>query len=121
LANDILSDAGPGDIVHFKTASSLRARGATAIQKDASATGSIVDGAKHKIFGIGGKMTFRLETVDAVDGSKIALRATPAANRNGIAKHPLNPGAKKAKEIASAAGTEYVGYIDSPQNVMVKK
>src|SRR6202167_5775583 len=41
----------------------------------------IVDGAKKKILGIGGKTTFRVGSVEAVDGQKVAIRATRARSR----------------------------------------
>jgi hypothetical protein len=61
LAEDIPSDAAEGDPVRFKVAHDVRVEDTVVIPKGAEAVGVIVDGAKKKIFGIGGKMTFRLE------------------------------------------------------------
>jgi hypothetical protein len=120
LAEDIPSDATQGDAVSFRVARDLRVDGAIVISEGAVATGSIVDGAKRKILGFGGKITFRLERVDAVDGRKMTIRATPNLGRGG-SKKPLNTGARKSKEVAATVGAAYLGYIDRAQTVLVKK
>jgi serine/threonine protein kinase len=120
LAEDIPSDATQGDAVSFRVARDLRVDGAIVISEGTVATGFIVDGAKRKILGFGGKMTFRLERVDAVDGRKMNIRATPNFGRGG-SKKPLNTGARKSKEVAATVGAAYLGYIDGAQTVLVKK
>jgi serine/threonine protein kinase len=112
LSEDIPSDAAEGDAVRFRAAHDVRVGDTVVIPKGAEAIGVIVDGAKKRIFGIGGRITFRLERVDAVDGQKVTIRATPA-RRSGLSKRPVNAGA--------AAGAEYMGYIDGANTVMVKK
>jgi hypothetical protein len=112
LAEDIPGDAAEGDPVRFKVAHDVRVEDTVVIAKGAEAAGVIVDGARKKVFGIGGKMTFSLERVAAVDGRKVTIRATPSHNRNGISKHALKP---------ATAGAEYLGYIDGSNTVTVKK
>jgi hypothetical protein len=121
LAEDIPSDAARGDAARFQVAHDLRVDGTVVVSKGAAAIGSIVDGAKKRILGIGGKMTFRLERVDAVDGRAMNIRATPARSRDGSSKRPVNTSGNKSKLVAAAAGAEYMGYIDGPQTVLVKK
>jgi hypothetical protein len=112
LAEDIPGDALEGDPVRFRVGHDVRVEDTVVIPKGAEAIGVIVDGAKKKILGIGGKMTFRLESVTAVDGRKVTIRATPSPNRKGVSKRPLKP---------ATAGAEYLGYIDGSNTVMVKK
>jgi serine/threonine-protein kinase len=121
LAEDIPNDAARGDAARFQVAHDLRVDGTVVVSKGAVAIGSIVDGAKKKILGMGGKMTFRLERVDAVDGRTMNIRATPARRRDGLSKRPVNTSGNKSKLVAAAAGAEYMGYIDGPQTVLVKK
>jgi serine/threonine-protein kinase len=121
LAEDIPNDAKAGEPLRFKVAHELRIGADVVIADGAIATGTLVDGGKHKILGMGGKMTFRLHQVAAVNGRKVMLRATLRPNRDGIDKHPLNAGPHRPKDIASSAGTEYFGYIDGPQTVSVVK
>ncbi len=121
LAEDIPSDAKTGESLRFKVARALRIGADNAIAQGAMATGAIVDGGKHKFPLVGGKMTFRLYQVTAVDGHKIILRASPAPKRDGIDKQHINPGAHRPKDVASPAGAEYLGYIDGPQTVTVTK
>lgn len=121
LTEDIPGDAVTGEALHFKVARDLRVGGSVVVAEDAEATGAIADGAKKKILGIGGKMTFSLEKVDAADGRKLSIRATPARAHDGSSKRPVNTSAPKNKGVAASAGAEYVGYIDGPQTVMAAK
>ena len=121
LAQDVPSDAAQGDALQFNVADDVRVNDAIVIRKGAAATGTIVDGAKKRILGIGGKMTLRLEKVDAVDGQKVAIRATPASRPDGASKRNVEIGPRKSKEVAAASGTEYIGYVDGAQTVSVRK
>jgi hypothetical protein len=123
LAEDVPADAEEGRPVHFTVVDGLRVSDAIVIAKGATVMGAIVDAAgKKNVFGMGGKMTFQLVTVDAVDGKKLHARAEPSHGKNGPAKRPIDSGAKgKSKEVAAVAGSQYVGYIDGEQTVAVKK
>ena len=67
-------------------------------------------------------MTFRLLLADAVDGKKVNVRAEPSRGKDAPAKRPIDSGAKgKTKEIAAAAGSQYVAYIEGEQTVSVHK
>ncbi len=112
LAEDIPKDAAEGDPVRFEVAHDVRVDDTVVIPKGSKAVGVIVDGAKRKILGIGGKMTFRLERVTAVGGQKVSIRATPSIDRKGISKRALKP---------ATAGAEFVGYVDGSNTVTVKK
>ncbi len=63
--------------MRFTVSHAVRVDDTVVIPKGAEATGFIVDGAKKRLFGIGGKMTFRLKSVGAVDGQRVTIRATP--------------------------------------------
>jgi serine/threonine-protein kinase len=118
LAEDIPSSAAKGDPVRFRVVSDVTVGDVVAIRKGAAVTGSIVDTPK-KI--IGGKLTFRLEKVDAADGQKLPIRATPEPVPGGISKRPVDTGAARPKNEAATAGTPYRGYIDGDGIVTVKK
>jgi serine/threonine protein kinase len=113
LADDVPLDAKTGDAVPLKTAGDVRVDNTVVIAKGAAASGVIVDTAKKRILGLGGKMTFRLESVDALDGHKVNIRATPKPRGNG-SKRPMDRG-------ALAAGSEYTGYVDGSNTVSVRK
>lgn len=123
LAEDVPADAEEGRALHFIVADGLKVGDAVVIAKGAPVTGEVVEAAgKKKVFGIGGKMTFRLLQVEAVDGKKLNVRAEPSRGRDGAAKRPMDSGAKgKTKEIAAAAGSQYVGYVEGDQTVSVHK
>ncbi len=78
LEEDIPNDAREGDPVRFRVADDVRGESGVAIPKGAPAIGSIVDGARKRLLVFGSKMTFRLQSVTAVDGQKVNLRATLA-------------------------------------------
>jgi hypothetical protein len=121
LAEDVPVDAEEGRVLHFTVVDGLKVGDAVVIAKGASLTGSVVEAGKRKTFG-GNKMTFRLLKVDAVDGKKLNVRAEPSRGKDGPAKRPIDSGAKgKTKEIAAAAGSQYVGYIEGDQTVAVRK
>jgi hypothetical protein len=114
LAEDIPNDAREGDTVRFSVADDVRAESGVVIPKGAQAIGSIVDGARRRILVFGGKMTFRLQSVTAVDGQKVNLRATLLRGRDGLSKRQLNAGFRKS-------GAQFLGYVDGTNTVMVKK
>ena len=121
LAEDIPNDAAEGDPVRFKVAHDVRVEDTVVIARGATATGAIVDAAKKRILGIGAKVTFRLERVDAVDGQQVTIRATEVRHRDGSSKRPVNTSARKSKGVAAAAGGDYMGYVDGANTVTVKR
>jgi hypothetical protein len=121
LAEDVPADAEEGRTLHFTATQELKVGDNVVIAKGATVTGSVVEAGKRKAFG-GNKMTFRLLQVEAVDGKKLNVRAEPSRGKDGPAKRPIDAGAKgKTKEIAAAAGSQYVGYIEGDQPVSVHK
>lgn len=123
LAEDVPADAPEGRILHFTVVDGLKVGDSVVVAKGAAVTGSVLEAAgKKKVFGIGGKMQFRLLQVDAVDGKKLNVRAEPSRGKEGPAKRPIDSGAKgKTKEIAAAVGSQYVAYIEGNQTVSVRK
>jgi hypothetical protein len=121
LSEDVLSDAAEGDAVRFQVAHDVRVGDTVVIPKGAEAVGAIVDGAKKKMLILTGKITFRLDTVDAVGGQKVTIRATEVRRKDGSSKRQLNTGGGKSKNVAAAAGDEYMGYVDGATTVVVKK
>jgi len=123
LAEPVPADAEEGLTLHFTVVDGLKVGDAVVIAKGAAVTGSIVEAAgKKKVFGLGAKMTFRLLQVETVDGKKLNIRAEPSRAKDGPAKRPIDAGAKgKSKEVAAAAGSQYVAYIDGEQSVAVHK
>ncbi len=118
LDENIAADSVTGDPVKFKVGHDVRVEDTVVIRRSAPAVGAIVDGAKRRVFGLGGRMTFRLDTVEAVDGQMVNLRATEA-NRPDSKRSVSN--GKHSREVAAFAGSEYVGYIDGANAVTVKK
>lgn len=98
--------------LHFRVEQELKVQGSLVIAKGATVTGEILP-AKPK-------PRFKLNLVDAADGTKIKVRAAPGRNsqRNEQAVETVG---YKYKEALAPAGTKYVGYIDGDQPIAVKK
>jgi hypothetical protein len=112
LSESIPRDAAEGDRVRLTAAKDIRVDGSVVIPEGAVAVGSIVDGKKKRLFGIGGKMTFQLESVGGAGGQKVSLRAGKDAHK-GVSKRAVTGG--------GVAGTEYVVYVDGANTVLVRR
>ena len=120
LAADIPKDPAPGTPLRFTVKQPIVVDGATVIAAGAGVTGEVA-GIKKGFLGLGGKPTFRLFAVDAVDGTKLALRAAPGSGTGDKAERVIEPAGRRDKTLRAPAGTEYLGYIDGAQAVTVRK
>ena len=88
------------------------------IAPGATVTGEIA-GVKKGILR-GGKKTFRLLTVAAVDGSSVKVSAAPGKGSDR-AEQSIEPPGRRDKSLLAPAGSTYLAYIDGPQTVQMKK
>jgi len=123
LAEDVPVTAEEDKPLQFRVVEDLRVGNTVLVPKGAEVTGSIASEAgKKRFLGMGGKMTFQLDSVDAVDGHKLKVRATAGRKAAGSATRPIDTGKyAKAKNLAAARGTDYIAYIDGDQSVSVAK
>ena len=124
LAEDVASDAPEGQALRFTVTEPLLVGDKTVIAKGSVVTGAVTgESGKKKFLGIGGhKLTFRLTQVEAVDGRKLAVRATAGKSEDGPTIRPFDTAkGSKAKGYAAMQGTVYIGYIDGDQMVGVHK
>jgi Protein kinase domain len=123
LAADVPVDATEGSALHFVTAEDFRAGGRVVIAQGAAVVGKIAEAAGKKKFLRGpAKMTYSLMQLDAVDGTKLKVRATPARDTNGESRRSIEGTSRKPpKDLAATAGDEFIAYIDGDQTVSVKK
>ena len=123
LSADVPADAPEGQPLQFVAAEDFRAGNAVVVvAKGAAVAGAIDESAKKKFLGMGGKMTFRLQQVEAVDGHKLNVRATASRRTDGPSHRPVETGSqKKSKDLAAAAGSGYIAYVDGDQTVSVRK
>ena len=122
LSDDIPADAATGSPVHFTVAKDLEAGDGVSIRRGASVKGEIAQEGKKKFLGIGGKMMFRLLSVESADGKSLALRATLTHRESAQAWRPIESGGRnRPKGVAATAGSQYPAYIDGDQTVTVRK
>jgi serine/threonine-protein kinase len=120
LMEEVPNDAAPGLELHFQAAKDYRVDGAVAIAKGAAVTGEVIGAGKKGILGRGGKPVFRLMTADAVDGTKLKVKAAPGRSSDKN-EHNIEPPGHRGKESLAPVGSTYLAYFDGDQTVAVKK
>jgi serine/threonine-protein kinase len=120
LMDEVPNDPEPGTALRFQVAKDYRVDGAVAIARGAAVTGEIIGAGKKNILGRGGKPAFRLITADAVDGSKLKVKAAPGRSSDKN-EHNIEPAGHRGKDSLAPAGSTYLAYFDGDQTVAVKK
>lgn len=121
LMEDVMPDAQPGLALRFQAARDFLIGQALVIAKGAAVSGEIVSAGKKNILGRTGKPMFRLTQADAVDGSKLKVRAVPGRRLDDKAERSIEPAGHRGKELLAPAGSQYLAYIEGDQTVIVKK
>jgi serine/threonine-protein kinase len=120
LMEEVPNDPAEGLTLHFQAAKDYRVDGAVAIARGAEVTGEVIGAGKKGILGRGGKPVFRLIAVDAVDGTKLKVKAAPGRSSDKN-EHNIEPPGHRGKESLAPAGSTYLAYFDGDQTVAVKK
>jgi len=110
LSQGVPPDAAAATPLSFVVAADLIVNGDIVVAKGAAAKGVIVEAGKKRRILHDIKATYRLMTVDAVDGKQLRLRTTPTK--------PLDEG--KRPMIGTVQGTEFPAYIDGDVTVEVR-
>jgi serine/threonine-protein kinase len=125
LAEDIPENAEEGRPVRFTVSEDVRQGDSIVIAKGAAVMGAIAEVPGKKILGFigGGKLTYKVTSVDGVDSHKFNIRAVQTRGAEGSYRPvELNNVKAKSKDLAASTGTEgYVAYIDGDQTVSVRK
>ncbi len=122
LADDVPIDADEGQELTFRVSDDVKAGDVLVIARGATVKGVVVSGNGKRFLGIGGRMTFKLVSAEAVDGQKIPVRASVVRRGDGPTVRQVDTGKyAHAKELAAARGTDYVAYIDGDQTIALKK
>jgi hypothetical protein len=116
LLKDVPANVDAGAAIHFQAAVGLKVGNTHVIGKDAAVRGTIVDAARKKLLR-DGKVTFRLDYAEAVNGSRIKLRL--ARSNAGPIKLD-NSRYSAPKGIVASAGTPYTAYVDGDQKLTVR-
>ena len=118
--------AQPEQRIEFTASEAVVVHGVTVIEKGAPAVGHVTEVQARKSFGRKGKLLFGIDTVQAVSGDNIRLRASKTASgidsygTAGVVTILTGPlGALvKGKDVEVAAGTEFTIYIDGERKVV---
>jgi len=121
LSQDVPANAAQGLALRFHVSQDVLIGATVVVAKGAPVTGEIAEKSKKKFLIRSGKPTYRLTEVTAVDGSKLKVRATPDVGGAGSGR-PLEPhGHAPPKDLAAAAGDEFMAYLDGDQTVKVRR
>jgi serine/threonine protein kinase len=120
LMEDVPNDPAPGLALHFQAAKDYRVNGAVVIAEGAAVTGEVLAAGKKNILRRGGKPQFRLIAADAVDGTKLKIKAAPGRSSEKNERN-IEPPGHRGKESLAPVGSTYLAYFDGDQTVAVKK
>ena len=121
LLEDVPADAPQGLRLRFQVSHDLAIGDSIVVAKGAVVTGEIVEKSKKKFIIKSSKPTYRLLEVTAADGSKLKVRATPGKG-GGKSERQLDPhGHAPPKNLAAAAGDEFIAYFDGDQTVKLRR
>ena len=120
LRDEVAADCKPGQVLTFLVSKNVTSGDSIVVAKGAVVTGVVIEAAKKKFLVHTSRPTFKLQTVAAVDGSALKVRATRLGDsRRDPAFEP--PGGLKSKDAAVPAGTSFVAYFDGDQTVTVPR
>lgn len=117
LAEDVPLDPADGRALHFQAAKDYQVDGVAVIAKGAAVTGEVVlPAGKKSILRRGAKPMFRLIAADAVDGTKLKVKAAPGRSSDKNERN-LEPTGHRGKDSLAPAGSTYLAYFDGDQTV----
>ena len=123
LMADVPTDCEPGMSLRFAVSKNVNVDDAVVVAKGAVVTGVIVEGQKKKMVVRTSKPTFRLLSVEAVDGSRLKVRATAGKLGESRKDPPLEPiaGGSKSKDVLAPEGSRFAAWFDGDQTLTVKR
>jgi serine/threonine-protein kinase len=113
LMKDVPRDPANGMELHFHAAKDFEVDGAVVIAKGATVMGEVVTTGRKKPL-------LRLSEADAVDGSKLKVKAAPGRHADR-SEGKLEPPGYRGTELLAPKGSTYLAYFASDQTVAVKK
>lgn len=122
LDEDVPADASEGQPLTFRVAKDVKINDVVVITRGASVAGSVVgEAGKKRFLRTGTKMTFQLDSVEAIDGQKLKVRALAARRPDGQAIRPIDTGKyAKSKDVAAPRGSDYTAYVDGDQTIAIR-
>jgi len=112
LQTEIPLEATAGMELQFTVTREVTVGGETVIANGAAATGVILSHDKKKA-------TIQLKTVDALDGTKLNIRAT--AGPGPDSKRTIETPGQKSKTVVVSPGATTIGYLSGQQAVRLRK
>ena len=122
------STAKTDDRVRFEAVDDILVDGKVVIAKGSQARGVVTEAERKKSFGRGGKLDFTIDSVKAVDGQDIRLRASRERRgdenyaKAGVLTFVFLPAGLfiRGKDVEVKAGTEFAIFIDGERRINLK-
>ncbi len=73
LVNEVTSKMAAGQTVDFRVMTDVKADGVVVIPAGSIAKGQVISASKNKLLGTPGEVTVQVKSVNAIDGTRIAL------------------------------------------------
>ncbi|MEO6222178.1 MAG: hypothetical protein ABIP90_02935, partial [Vicinamibacterales bacterium] len=112
LQSEVPVGATPGTPLQFTVVNDVLVGGERVVAKGATATGEILTVDKKKV-------SIRMRTVDALDGTKLTIRAT--AGSGADSKRTIETPGQKSTTVILSPGTSTIGYMSGQQSVRLRK
>ncbi len=112
LQSEIPVGAAAGMTLQFTVVNDVTVGGERVIASGASATGQILVVDKKKV-------TIRLLTINALDGTKLNIRSTAGAGADS--KRTIETPGQKSTTVLVSPGTSTIGYLSGQQSVRLRK
>ena len=76
LINEVTSDMKPGQMVDLRVLNDVKADGVVVIPAGSIAKGQVTSASKNQMLGIPGEVSIQVKSVNAIDGTRVALSST---------------------------------------------
>jgi serine/threonine-protein kinase len=119
LLQEVPAGAEPGTALRFQVTRDYFVNGQVVIAQGAPVTGELL-GAGKKFLSLGGKVQFKLNTVTAVDGHKLQIKASPGRHSDKNEQR-IEPPGHRNKDVLAPAGSQYLAFFDGDQTVNVRR
>jgi len=121
LTENIRADSKPGQPLSFRVTKDVAVGDVVVIAKGAGVAGVVVEAAKRKFLVHTTRLAYRLLEVEAVNGTKVKVRASPGRLGESRKDPQLDSLGGSRSKGAALAGSRFLAYFDGDQTLTLRK